>query len=169
MRASATALASEALGLERAPRPSRAAESVERPRPAASPARSPGDELRFLQRAIGNRNVQGLLASVRGEPPFGETPLGGPPVIQGKLAVGRPDDPFEREADRVADAVAGAPSRAASVDAQPAVGAASVGEGEDDDTPIQLARSPGAVDEPRADALEGPGGSLGPGRPLPAS
>jgi uncharacterized protein DUF4157 len=43
-----------------------------------------------LQRALGNRTMNSLLRS---------------PIIQPKLTVSHPDDPYEREADRVADQV----------------------------------------------------------------
>ena len=43
-----------------------------------------------LQRAVGNRALSSLLRS---------------PIIQPKLTVSEPDDPYEREADRVADQV----------------------------------------------------------------
>jgi hypothetical protein len=53
----------------------------------------PGEQALFLQRSIGNQATQRLLTqgASRSEP--------------GKLAIGRVDDPLEREADRVADQV----------------------------------------------------------------
>jgi hypothetical protein len=60
--------------------------------PAQSSARSsvPRHPLIELQRSIGNQAVQRLINS---------------PIIQAKLQVSTPDDPFEQEADRVADTV----------------------------------------------------------------
>ena len=59
---------------------------------SASPA-----DLLALQRQVGNRAVSGLLAR-------------GAPAIQAKLQVGPVSDPFEEEADRVAEQVVSAPA-----------------------------------------------------------
>jgi hypothetical protein len=51
---------------------------------------SPVDRILFLQRTIGNQAVQRLIKSG---------------TLQAKLRIGQPGDVYEREADRVADAV----------------------------------------------------------------
>ncbi|MGH9969841.1 MAG: eCIS core domain-containing protein [Pyrinomonadaceae bacterium] len=65
------------------------------PQRSASHARSrvaggAASPIHRLQRAVGNRAISSLLRS---------------PTIQPKLSVSHPDDPYEREADRVADQV----------------------------------------------------------------
>ncbi|MEO6062708.1 MAG: DUF4157 domain-containing protein [Thermoflexales bacterium] len=65
-------------------------------RAAEDPRELSGNQIIQLQRAIGNRAVNRLIASA---------PAGQPAVIQRKLSVGAADDPFEREADRVAAGV----------------------------------------------------------------
>jgi hypothetical protein len=54
------------------------------------PISSPVEEILFLQRTIGNQAVQRLMKSG---------------ALQAKLRIGAPGDVYEREADRVADAV----------------------------------------------------------------
>ena len=56
------------------------------------------DALLQLQRIGGNRQVQQVVAQLRQAP-------GRPPLIQPKLVVGRADDAYEREADRIAQMV----------------------------------------------------------------
>jgi hypothetical protein len=62
-------------------------------RAAQNPRALSGKHVIQLQRAIGNRAVNRLLEGA---------PAGQPALIQRKLTVGAADDPFEREADRVA-------------------------------------------------------------------
>lgn len=54
------------------------------------PLNTPADHILFLQRTVGNRAVESLFRS---------------DAIQAKLEVGRPDDIYEQEADRVAEQV----------------------------------------------------------------
>ncbi|MGB8217848.1 MAG: DUF4157 domain-containing protein [Candidatus Methanoperedens sp.] len=54
------------------------------------PVSSPGDQILFLQRTIGNQAVQRLMKSG---------------VLQAKLRIGAPGDVYEQEADRVAEQV----------------------------------------------------------------
>ncbi|HWK90621.1 MAG TPA: DUF4157 domain-containing protein, partial [Longimicrobium sp.] len=88
-------------------------------------------------------------------------PEGEPPRVQPRLVVGAVDDPAERAADRVAEAVvrrAAAPPSAASYAVAPPAGAG--------DTPLRLARLPGAsASTPAPDSLP----HAGPGTPLPAA
>ena len=51
---------------------------------------SPADRILHLQRTIGNQAVQRMMQSG---------------VLQAKLRIGQPNDKYEQEADRVADAV----------------------------------------------------------------
>lgn len=62
--------------------------------------RDPLDQVRFLQRTIGNRATLRLLAP---SSTLAETPR--PGVMQAKLVVGHVNDPLEHEADRVAGQV----------------------------------------------------------------
>lgn len=65
------------------------------------------------------------------------------PPLQAKLSIGNDDDALEREADRVADAVVGAPDRAAdTADAMSEAGAAVV-EGAEDEETVQRFADPG--------------------------
>jgi hypothetical protein len=77
---------------------------------------SPVDQITFLQRTVGNREVERLLKSgvIEAKPTSGQSaakPVFQPrtaaapcaPAIQAKLKVGEPDDEFEPEADRVAE------------------------------------------------------------------
>lgn len=76
---------------------------------AHRPAGTDGSRLELLQRAIGNLAVQELLGSA---------------AIRAKLAVGRPDDRYEQEADRVAEQVMRMPDQAAppaQLDIQPVI------------------------------------------------
>ncbi len=69
------------------------------PKPGASHA---GQALLQLQRTRGNRYVQGVVNAAR------EVNRPAPaPIIQTKLVLGAPDDKYEREADHVAQQVAG--------------------------------------------------------------
>jgi Domain of unknown function (DUF4157) len=61
-----------------------------------SPQSLDPDKVLHLQRTIGNRAVGRLMRRPQG---------GNAPVIQNKLTVGAADDPYEREADRVASQV----------------------------------------------------------------
>ena len=53
---------------------------------------TPAENIMQLQRTLGNQAVQGLFASG---------------AIQAKLKIGRPNDKYEQEADRVANQVIG--------------------------------------------------------------
>ncbi|HKG62314.1 MAG TPA: DUF4157 domain-containing protein [Pyrinomonadaceae bacterium] len=88
--------------------------------PAQSSARSsvPKHPLLELQRSIGNQAVQRLINS---------------PYIQAKLQVSTPDDPFEQEADRVADTVMRMPEPAAT---RPSIQRASLAVREDNDDDV---------------------------------
>jgi len=57
---------------------------------SSQPLKSPADRILFIQRTIGNQAVQRLIKSG---------------TLQAKLKIGQPGDVYEREADRVADAV----------------------------------------------------------------
>jgi Domain of unknown function (DUF4157) len=57
---------------------------------SSQPIKSPADRILFLQRTIGNQTVQRLIKS--------ET-------LQAKLRIGHPEDKYEQESDRVAEAV----------------------------------------------------------------
>ncbi len=65
-------------------------------RAAQNPRALSGNQIIQLQRAIGNRAVNRLIEGA---------PAGQPAVIQRKITVGAADDPFERDADRVAAGV----------------------------------------------------------------
>ena len=60
-------------------------------------ARSPIDQIAFLQTTIGNRGMGQLLRSR---------------IIQAKLKVNKPGDVYEREADRISDQVLATPTPA---------------------------------------------------------
>jgi hypothetical protein len=109
------------------PKTTRAAPAAAKQAAAAGPAktatRAPAPELATdptglldLQRQAGNRAVRALLDGAssgdnRVAPPLERAPIAArirlrtPPRSQAKLAIGRIDDEFEQEADRVADAV----------------------------------------------------------------
>lgn len=73
----------------------------------------PSDVL-TLQRMAGNRAVQRLLTNrqdTSGQGRRGGEARGSGPLVQAKLAVGPVDDPYEREADRLAAEIAAAPRR----------------------------------------------------------
>lgn len=61
---------------------------------------SPAAQILYLQRTIGNREVQSLLKSG---------------AIQASLTIGKPNDKYEQEADRVADQVMRMPERKGSL------------------------------------------------------
>jgi hypothetical protein len=76
-------------------------------KPSLSPLiNSPIDQLAFLQRTVGNREVERLLKS------------GG---IQAKLKVNEPGDVYEQEADRIADQVMATPAHPAINGAPPRI------------------------------------------------
>lgn len=75
---------------QQSPPPSSESRAVAKPERGASQPRRPGNPLLVQQRVLGNQAVQRLL-------------LAG--TLQAKLRVGRPNDPYEQEADRVADTV----------------------------------------------------------------
>ena len=111
-------------------------EQAERNAVAAEPlvAASPAQGLLRLQRKAGNRAVLGMLSRVA-------------PAIQTKLTVNRDGDPYEREADRVADQVMRmpepAPSMAAGASHPPALQrkcADCMEEEEKEETPASLSR-----------------------------
>ncbi|NWF69260.1 MAG: DUF4157 domain-containing protein [Chloroflexi bacterium] len=70
---------------------------IARKREAESESRTPQHALVELQRTVGNRGVQRLLAQRKITP--------APTGIQAKLTVGPPDDVYEQEADQVAHQV----------------------------------------------------------------
>ena len=65
----------------------------------ADPAAAAPSDILALQQAYGNQAVLGLLAHQVAAHPDS------PPPVQAKLIVGPADDPYEREADRVAERV----------------------------------------------------------------
>ena len=67
-------------------------------RAAQNPRALSGNQIIQLQRAIGNRAVNRLIEGAPAGQPAGIQPA----LIQRQLTVGATDDPFEREADRVA-------------------------------------------------------------------
>jgi hypothetical protein len=91
-------------------------------RAAQNPRALSGNHVIQLQRAIGNRAVNRLLEGA---------PAGGHGMIQRKLTVGASDDPYEREADRIAARVQrGGPAEGQVLQAKPgaATGAFEVGD-----------------------------------------
>ena len=72
------------------------------PKPDVADVADAGNALLHLQHTRGNRWVQGMVGRVR----EAAQPA---PIIQTKLVLGAPDDKYEREADRVAQQVAGQP------------------------------------------------------------
>src|SRR5258707_318 len=118
-----------------------------------SRTRSPAAQVRRLTHPPGNLLQRKPACACGDTCPrcAGEAPL------HAKLAVSRPDDEFEREADRVADAVLRMPAAEAAVMSRGNAGVA-------DPTRIQRAPRPG-----RPAAAGGTrAGSLGPRRPPPA-
>jgi uncharacterized protein DUF4157 len=100
-----------------------------------------------LQRELGNRQVRRLLA--------------GPPALQARLLVGPPGDRFEREADRVAEAIERQGTPAATASAGPLLRRSPSGAG---------GAGGGAGAGPVSDGLaRSIGQARGGGRPLPAA
>src|SRR5579863_2690813 len=106
-----------------------------------------------LQQMYGNQRMQGLLA--RG-------------VVQAKLTVNQPGDAFEREADRVADAVVRMPdSRSKAESSSIEHGAPPAIQRMCRECEDEVHRSPASDSVPEVGAkLEGQVESLGTGRPL---
>jgi hypothetical protein len=73
--------------------------------------KSPIDQISFLQRTVGNREVERMLkfGMVPAKQAIGQPRLG----LQAKLKVNEPGDIYEQEADRISDQVLANPSHAA--------------------------------------------------------
>jgi hypothetical protein len=90
--------------------PSPEVQATARGRDGGRAGSSAGSFLLAVQRRYGNRVVQRLV-----QPPGDRRPAGPAPVLQPELILGSAGDRYEREADRVARQVAGAPTRAEGV------------------------------------------------------
>lgn len=100
---------------------------VLRPGPDAAAGRAP-PAARTLQQRLGNRGTQALAAQVAGRAaPPAAAPAAAAPIqasVQASLAISQPGDPYEQEADRVADAVMRMPAAPAQAGGMSALSAA---------------------------------------------